>query len=135
MLWMGEEFGEYTRQTPNQPNKVEWSLLSSDRNNDLLEYYKHLMRLRQNLPALYTENIEFFHENPEAKVFAYHRWSDEGTRLVVVANFSDTYLSDCCIPNFPAAGTWHEWMYNKILKVGEAGFKFDLPPREAQVFV
>ena len=54
MLWMGEEFGEYTRQTPNQPNKLEWCWLSSDRNNDLLEYYKHLMRLRQNVPALYT---------------------------------------------------------------------------------
>jgi hypothetical protein len=52
----------------------------------------------------------------------------------VVANFSDTYLSGNSIPNFPA-GTWHEWMYNKILEVGEEGFKFDLPEWSAQVFV
>jgi len=59
-------------------------------------------------------------------VLAYYRGSDEGTRAVVVANFSDTYLSGNNIPNFPA-GTWHEWMYNKIVEVGEEGFKFYLP--------
>lgn len=132
---MGEEFGQSTRPTPNQPNKLQWSLLTNQPNHELLEYYKHMMRLRQKLPALYTKNIEFSHENPEAKVLAYCRWSDKGTRAVVVANFSDTYLSNYCIPNFPVAGTWHEWMYNKIVEVGEEGFKFDLPEGSAQVFV
>lgn len=135
MLWMGEEFGQSTRSTPNQPNKLQWSLLKNQPNYELLEYYKHLILLRHNLPAFYTENIEFIHENPEAKVFAYYRWSDEGTRAVVVANFSDNYLSGYCIPNFPAAGTWHEWMYNKIVQVGEEGFKFDLRERSALIFV
>ncbi|WP_333333130.1 alpha amylase C-terminal domain-containing protein [Microcoleus sp. BROC3] len=78
--------------------------------------------------------MEFIHENPEAKVLPYYRWSDAGTRAVVVANFSDTYLSANSIPNFPA-GTWHELMYNKIVEVGEEGFKFDLPEWSAQVFV
>lgn len=135
MLWMGEEFGQSTRQTPTQPKKLQWSLLKNQPNHELLEYYKHVIRLREKVPALYTENIEFIHENPEAKVLAYYRWSDEGTRAVVVANFSDTYLSGYCIPKFPAAGTWHEWMSNKIVEVGEEGFKFDLPEWSAQVFV
>jgi hypothetical protein len=52
----------------------------------------------------------------------------------VVANFWETYLSGNNIPNFPA-GTWHEWMYNKILEFGEEGFKFYLPESSAQVFV
>ncbi|MEG4108636.1 alpha-amylase family glycosyl hydrolase [Microcoleus sp. S13_C5] len=135
MLWMGEEFGQSTRQTPNQPNKLQWSLLKNQPNHELLEYYKQVIRLREKVPALYTENIEFIHENPEAKVLAYYRWSDQGTRAVVVANFSDTYLSGYCIPKFPATGTWHEWMHNKIVEVGEEGFKFDLPEWSAQVFV
>ncbi|WP_333425756.1 hypothetical protein [Microcoleus sp. F4-D5] len=67
-------------------------------------------------------------------MLAYDRWSDEGTRAVVVAKFSDTYLSGNSILNFPA-GTWHEWMYNKIVEVGEEGFKFDLPEWSARVFV
>jgi len=46
MLWMGEEFGQSTRQTPNQPNKVQCSLLKNQPNHELLEYYKHVIRLR-----------------------------------------------------------------------------------------
>jgi 1,4-alpha-glucan branching enzyme len=57
MLWMGEEFGESTRQTPNQPNKLQWSLLKNQPNHELLAYYKHVILLREKLPALYTENI------------------------------------------------------------------------------
>jgi 1,4-alpha-glucan branching enzyme len=91
--------------------------------------------LREKVPALDTENIEFFPEKAETKVLVYYRWSDERTRAVVVANFSDTYLSGYSIPKFPAAGTWHELMYNKIVEVGEEGFKFDLPESSAQVFV
>jgi 1,4-alpha-glucan branching enzyme len=134
MLWMGEEFGESTRETPNQPNKLQWSLFKNQPNHQLLAYYKHMILLREKVPALYTENIEFFHENAETKVLAYYRWSDEGTRAVVVANFLDTYLSGNSIPNFPA-GTWQELMYNKILEFGEEGFKFVLPELSGQVFV
>ncbi|WP_445244038.1 alpha amylase C-terminal domain-containing protein [Microcoleus sp. OTE_8_concoct_300] len=76
-----------------------------------------------------------FPENAQTKVLVYYRWSDEGTRAVVVANFLDIYLSGNSIPNFPDAGTWHELMYNKIVEVGEKGFKFDLPESSAQVFV
>ncbi|WP_293149655.1 MULTISPECIES: alpha amylase C-terminal domain-containing protein [unclassified Microcoleus] len=135
MLWMGEEFGQSTRQTPSQPNNLQWSLLNNQQNHDLLEYYKHLIRLWTNVPALYTQNIEFIHQNTEAKVLAYYRWSDEGSRIVVVTNFSDTYLSTYCIPNFPDTGTWHEWMYNKIVEVGEEDFKFDFPEWSAHVFL
>jgi 1,4-alpha-glucan branching enzyme len=67
-------------------------------------------------------------------VLAYYRWSDEGTGAVVVANFSDIYLSGNSIPNFPA-GTWHELMCNKIVQTGEEGFKFDWPESSAQLFV
>jgi 1,4-alpha-glucan branching enzyme len=74
-----------------------------------------MIRLRENLPAHYTEDIEFIHENPETKVLADYRWSEEGTRVLVVTNFQDTYLSGNSIPNFPNTGNWHELMYNKIV--------------------
>ncbi|MEG4633624.1 hypothetical protein QUB56_29290 [Microcoleus sp. AR_TQ3_B6] len=116
MMWMGEEFGHSTRQTPNQPNKLLWSLFENQPNHDLLAYYKHVILLREKVPPLYTQNIGFFPYNAATKVFAYYRWSDEVTLAAVVANFSDIYLSGNCIPNFPA-GAWHELMYNKILEV------------------
>ncbi|MBW4574532.1 MAG: alpha amylase C-terminal domain-containing protein [Aphanothece sp. CMT-3BRIN-NPC111] len=135
MLWMGEEFGEYTRQTPNQQNKLQWVLLKNEHNRDLWEYYKSLIALRKSNPALHTENIEFFHENVEAKVLAYIRWNDEGSRVVVVANFSGNELAGYKIPNFPAAGTWHEWTGNYDVQAGEDSLMIDLAEYEAQVFV
>ncbi|MEG3842201.1 hypothetical protein [Microcoleus sp. herbarium14] len=104
-------------------------------NYQLLEYYKHRMRLERKFPGTLHLNIELIHENAAAKVLAYYCWNNQETRAVVVANLSDTYLSGNNIPNFSAAGTWHEWMYNKIVQVGEDGFKFDLPERSLQVFV
>lgn len=73
MLWMGEEFGESTRETPSQPNKLQWSLLKNQPNHELLAYYKHVILLREKFPALYTKNIEFFHESAKTKVLAYYR--------------------------------------------------------------
>jgi 1,4-alpha-glucan branching enzyme len=95
MLWMGEEFGESKRKSESvtQPKKIAWSLLEKDLNQDLFEYYKKLIALRKKNPALQSDNIKFFHEDPEAKVLAYSRWNEKGSRVVVVANFSDSFLS------------------------------------------
>jgi 1,4-alpha-glucan branching enzyme len=86
-------------------------------------------------PALQTGNIEFFHENPEHKVFAYERLHDEGSRVVVVANFSDRYLGGYQIPDFPANGTWHEWTKDYDIQSDDNQLTVDLGEYEAQVFI
>ncbi len=134
MVWMGEEFGDY--QPLNQEaSKIDWTLLAGDDNKHLFAHYKGLINLRKENHALYTANIEFFHEDPESKVIAYTRWNDEGSRVVVVANFSDRYLAGYTVPNFPADGTWHEWTGNYDLEAGNGQIIIDLPEYEAQVFV
>lgn len=134
LIWMGEEFGEYRPKQP-ESSKIEWSLLSNDLNRNLFEYYKGLIHLRKNSHALYTENIDFIHENLEAKVLAYSRWNEEGSRVVVVVNFSENFLSSYHIPNFPCGGTWHEWTGNYQVEAGDDGMITDLGPYEAKVFV
>lgn len=134
MIWMGEEFGEYKPKTIEQ-NKIEWSLLENDLNRGLFEYYKGLISLRKENHALYTENINFFHEDPEGKVLAFVRWNDEGSRVVVVANFSDQYLAGYRIENFPENGTWHEWTGDYDVEAGDNSIMIDLPEYEAKVFV
>ena len=94
-----------------------------------------MVDLRKNNHALYTENIDFIHENPEAKVLAYSRWNDEGDRVVVVMNFSENFLGGYQIPNFPEAGTWHEWTSNYDVEAGDDGIIVDLGAYEAKVFV
>ncbi|HEY9848879.1 MAG TPA: alpha-amylase family glycosyl hydrolase [Leptolyngbyaceae cyanobacterium] len=134
LMWMGQEFGEYKPKSTD-PSKIDWTLLQNDLNRGLFEYYKGLINLRKNNHALYTENIDFFHENPECKVFAYTRWNDEGSRVVVVANFSDSYLAGYTVPNFPADGNWHEWTYNYDVEAKDGQIMIDLAEYEAKVFV
>jgi 1,4-alpha-glucan branching enzyme len=134
LIWMGEEFGEYKPKQP-ESSKLDWTLLGNDLNSNLLEYYKGLINLRKNNHALYTENIDFIHENAEAKVLAYSRWNDQGSRVVVVANFSENFLSGYHVPNFPCGGTWHEWTGNYDVEAGDDGIMTDIGPFEAKVFV
>jgi 1,4-alpha-glucan branching enzyme len=136
MIWMGEEFGDCTDINANEKNQqLEWSLLNNDRNRNLLEYYKGLIALRKQNPALFTSNLNFFHENPEGKVFAYERWNDEGSRVVIVVNFSDEYLKGYQIPNFPVNGKWHEWTKDYDVQSEDNQLTIDMGEYEAQVFV
>jgi 1,4-alpha-glucan branching enzyme len=134
MIWMGEEFAEYKPKTPEQ-NKIDWTLLENDKNRSLNDYYRGLIFLRKNNHALYTENIEFFHEQADDRVLAYTRWNDEGSRVVVIANLSGNYLKDYTIPHMPADGTWHEWGGNYDVEVSDNTLVIDLPEYEAKVLV
>jgi len=134
LIWMGDEFGEYKAKTPDSA-KIDWTLLGNDSNRRLFEHYRGLVNLREHNHALYTENIEFIHENPEAKVLAYSRWNDQGSRVVVVANFSENFLAGYYIPHFPAVGTWHEWIGNYNIEAGDDGIMLDIGPHEAKVLV
>jgi 1,4-alpha-glucan branching enzyme len=134
LIWMGEEFGEYKYKTPSQA-KIEWTLLAGELNQGLFAFYKGLISLRKENHALYTENIDFFHENPETKVLAYTRWNDEGSRIVVVANFSDQFLAGYRISDFPTDGTWHEWTGDYDVEAQGNSLMTDLGEYEAKVFV
>lgn len=134
LIWMGEEFGEY-RQKTLERSKIDWTLLGNDINRNLLDYYKGLIHLRKNNKALYTANIDFFHENPADRVLAYARWNDEGSRVVVIANLSDRYLAGYHVAHFPANGSWHEWTGDYNIESGSDYLRLDLPAYEAKVFV
>lgn len=136
MIWMGQEFGEYTPRKPNEKNPLHWSLLNNERNRNLLNFYKNLIALRkQNHHALLMSEIEFFHENTDNHVLAYVRWNNEGSRVVVVINFSGDYLAGYVVPNFPENGSWHEWKDNYDVTVENHQLMIDLPAFTAKVFL
>ncbi len=133
LVWMGDEFGEFTHTSVEQ-NKLDWALLGNDANRNLRETFKGLIGLRTSSPALFTANIDFFHENPDKNVIAYTRW-DEGSRVVIVANLSADFHGGYTVPDFPAQGTLHEWTGDYDVTVEGDSVTLDLPPFEAKVFV
>jgi 1,4-alpha-glucan branching enzyme len=134
MIWMGEEFGEYKPKTID-PAKLDWSLLNNDENASLLEFVRGLTALRKQTHALFTTNINFFHDDPNSQVLAYVRWNSEGSQVAVIANCSDRYLADYTVKNFPQGGTWHEWTHNYDITVEGTELTLDLPEYEAKVLV
>ena len=132
LVWMGNEFGEYN---PEEEIAIDWTLLKNDSNQNLRGYYQGLIALRKDNHALRTSNIDFFHEDTESKVLAYTRWNDEGSRLVVVINFSGDFLQDYAIEHFPRDGAWHEWTKDYQVEAKAAKLVIDLGGYEAQVFL
>ncbi len=87
------------------------------------------------LHALRTSNIEFIHEDPESKVLAYTRWNDEGSRVLVIINFSANFLQDYQINHCPQSGTWHEWTQNYDVEAQSDKLVIDIGEYEAKVLV
>ncbi len=134
MIWMGEEFGEFSDKSMD-PRPLHWELLESEPNAQLYHFYSGLIYLRKTNGALKSPNLEFFHTDPEAKVLAWKRWDEEGNTLVVVANFSDEELPGYNVPNFPGDGEWHEFTFNYDHQV-EGGVLVDnLAASECKVYL
>ena len=134
MLWMGQEFGECTPKR-TEVNKLNWTLLKNDANKTLYDTYKGLIQLRKTNSALHGTDIDFFHEDTENGVMAYVRWNGEGSRVVTIVNLSGHYLKDYTLTQFPADGTWHEWLADYDVEAHDGSLSIDLPEFDARVFV
>jgi len=133
MIWMGEEFGEHAVMS-EQSNKINWTLLESGLNKDLLHYYKTLIGLRTANPAFRSDKIEFFHEDAGSGVLGFHRYDEAGNSVVAVLNLSDSDLEGYTIPNFPITGKAREWMSELDVDITDHVLTIRLPRREGFVF-
>ncbi len=134
MIWMGEEFGEYVPMS-EQSNKINWTLLETDANKDLQNYYKTLIELRKINTALATANADFFHEDNANCVLAFQRFDEAGNIVAVILNLSDEDLENYEITNFPEGKNWHEWTKDYNQEIKENSLTINLPRREGLVFV
>jgi len=140
MIWMGEELGEYKEKTIGVA-KIDWSLISDREDNSnqlnksLLGFYQGLVRLRKENRAFFSTNLDFFHEDHDAKVLAYQRWADSGERVVIIVNLSGNFLANYAVPHLSANGWWHEWTFNYDVQVFNNEVHLDLAEREAKILV
>ncbi len=133
MIWMGEEFGEYS-QMSEQSNKIDWTLLENTSNKDLHDHYKLLIDLRTEHEAFQSVNLSFFHENAEYGVLAFHRFNDTGSDAVIVLNLSDDDIENYTIPNFPLNGTVRELIRDAEIDVADKTLTTNLRRREGLVY-
>jgi 1,4-alpha-glucan branching enzyme len=108
MIFMGQEFLEWGTWTDRTP--LDWS--KEQRFGGILNLYRDLIKLRRNwynnTRGLRGQHVNVFHVNYQAKVIAFHRWSEGGAGddVVVVANFADRRYDSYNV-GFPRAGTWY----------------------------
>uniref|UniRef100_B8HU06 Alpha amylase catalytic region n=1 Tax=Cyanothece sp. (strain PCC 7425 / ATCC 29141) TaxID=395961 RepID=B8HU06_CYAP4 len=137
MIWMGEEFGEHKRKSEKvtQPKKIAWPLLQKELNQDLFNYYQSLIQLRKTNLALQSDNIDFIHEDCDAKVFGYQRWHDQGDRVAIVINFSDQRLEGYRTSNFATDPSWLEWTTRTKVEIRDNQIVTDLQRWSANIFI
>jgi 1,4-alpha-glucan branching enzyme len=134
MIFMGEEFGE-VKEKRSEVNKIDWQLLAQEDNKDLFNHCKNLIAFRKSHPALWSNNLAFFHEDIENNVLAYLRWTQEGDKVVVILNLSDQPLTNYVLANFPEDGVWLEYFKQIDFKVNDQRLAIDLPERDALILV
>ena len=134
MLWMGEEFGEFKPTTIDE-NRLNWQLLAKAYNRELFKHYKGLIALRRQHPALRSDHLSFFHEDPENKVLAYERRAESGEKLLIVLNLSGQALAGYAIANIPGNGSWQEWAGDFKVEVSNNQLSLDLREREAKILL
>lgn len=134
MIWMGEEFGEYT-ELKEERNKINWQLLEIAENKNLFEHYKTLINLRKTAPALQTANVSFFWHDAENCVIGFLRYADDGNLVAVILNLSGNDLENYEIREFPENGEWHEWLKNYDVSIAENALTVSLASYEPLIFV
>jgi glycosidase len=109
------------------------------RNRSLLNTFKKLIKLRHQLAALRSDNLEFFYEHYDDRVLAYSRGSDTES-VIIVANFSPNSRDGYTLKNVPAKeGTKFVNGLNdeEIVYIdnGTSELKMNLKPFEGKVLV
>jgi 1,4-alpha-glucan branching enzyme len=87
-----------------ESQKIDWSHKATYA--DVFRFYKDLITLRTNRPALFANTpLLSFHVNDAVNVMAFERYQSGGGSFVVVANFSNTDYAEYVV-GLPRSGSW-----------------------------
>jgi 1,4-alpha-glucan branching enzyme len=135
MIWMGQEFGAANEKSLD-PRPLDWSLLKNERNAGLRAHVSALFQLRNRTPALQGDNFEVCFQDAGRQVFAFKRWDDQGSVLLVAVNLKheptgELAFSGCGLED----GAWHEYTSNYDREVKGGVLEDQLGPSELKVFI
>lgn len=132
MLYAGQEFGARAPKTIEE-SKLPWELLDGPDGQALCRHYAALAYLRHTQPALQQNNFAPLLVDPERRLLAFQRWTDDGNLVVVALNFAP--FDQTVALDFPRAGRWHEWLHDYDQEVGDGPVEVDLPDSFGKIWV
>lgn len=135
MLYNGQEFGDCSSKLVNERNPIRWDLLATRGGREMFTFYRRLLQLRRELPALRSDNYVIDQVREHDKCVVYRRWSNWGDQVVVAANFADT---PCHMHvALPMAGTWTDEVHEVFCGIneGNTSVNLELQGYEAAVLV
>ncbi|MGQ9491206.1 MAG: alpha-amylase family glycosyl hydrolase [Anaerolineae bacterium] len=131
MLLAGQEFGE------DSPRTIEfwpldWQKLALPEGQAQFRFLQKLIRLRQEHPALRSDNIEYYWDDfPRFKVLRYKRWDTQGDVVVVAVNFDA--VPQVVGLGFPHDGCWVDVLSGRSFEIRGHWHDFELPVWSAMV--
>lgn len=140
MILAGDEFGDIHDLSIEHPEKqidpVNWSRKESQRNKDLFNYVKALIKLRKTNIALKVNECNFIYEDfyDNKKLIIYQR-GFKNKKVMVIANFSDQFLPNYYIPNLFTGYNWKRWTPSGEIYVSPGDFSQNIYPFEAKIFL
>ncbi|MCF0072927.1 alpha amylase C-terminal domain-containing protein [Dyadobacter sp. CY261] len=113
MLFMGQEFLEDKPWSDNlefhQDLLLHWKGIDQDdkQMTDHIRFWKDAIALRHNHPALRGQGFRAIHSHDENRVLAWHRWTEQGGDVIIVAHLATHAHYDYRV-GFPKPGKWRE---------------------------
>jgi len=142
MIFAGDDFGDIQdiipMHTEKQIDPVNWDRIKGVKNRELFEFIQRMTYLRNTRSPLQQNSCRFLHQDFEdgKKLMVYQR--GEGPRqVIVVANFSNKFIPDYLIPNWPELeGRCFEWTHQYYPEnVFSGHFKENIYPFEVKVYL
>lgn len=112
LFFMGDEMYETGTWESSIGNGLDWTLL--DKNPDIYEFNRDLIKLKLDAVALAQNNLEIPHINNAENLISWRRWGNNGEVVQFAVNFSASEKSFWI--NLPYDGEWHtvinsEWSF------------------------
>jgi hypothetical protein len=106
MILQGQEWLEDRHFGDTTGHRIQWNY--KELYHDYFLACRDMTWLRRRSPALRANGYQnIFHVNDQANVVAWHRWTDAGQDMVIVASFNNDHFDSYCL-GLPRPDAWLE---------------------------
>ncbi|WP_139995183.1 alpha-glycosidase [Paenibacillus paridis] len=121
-IYYGDEIGLDGKQDPDNRKCMEWD--PKKQNDELLDFFKRTIRLRQQYSALQDGAITFLQDQVSDRNFIYERRDDQDQFVILINNSENHSAFRSTIEE----GVWTDMVSNSIVITLKGQLNWELPP-------